>query len=501
MSTHASLPHPARAALMLLLTLGVACIPTPPGGPARDPRLDVPESFGGVGDSRSSGLIEWREFFEDEHLVALIETALENNQELNIAVQEILVANAEVMARRGEYLPRLGFGIDAGVEHVGRYTSQGQNDEMAGVAATLQEYRLGLYSSWEIDVWGRLRNLASAAAHRYLASVEGRNFMVTRLVAEIASLYYELLALDRRLEVLDTNIALQEHGLRLVRAQFEGGRVTILAVTRFEATLRAMQSARYLVQQRIVETENRINFLAGRYPLPVARSSDAFLDRAPPEMSVGVPSDLLSNRPDVRQAELQLAAARLDVSAARAAFYPSLGIEGVVGYESYDARRLFNTPDSLLFGLLGRIFAPLLNRKGLTAEYFASNSREMQAVLNYERAVLAAVIEVSNRVSLMHNLRESLGLKQQQVQLLSQAIDASTSLFNSGRAEYLDVLTTRQELLEAQLELIELKRDQMIASVTLYQALGGGWRTPATADTEDAAADESQPATTNEITP
>lgn len=466
--------HALAATLATSIIAG--CIPTPPGGTARDPNREVPESYGGLRDTRSSGLIVWSEFFEDPHLTALIETALRNNQELNIAIQETWIANSEIVARRGEYLPRLGFGLDGGVEHVGRFTSQGQSDEANGVAATLQDYGFGLYASWEIDVWGRLHDLANAAAHRYLGSIEGRNLIVTRLVAEIASHYYELMALDRQLEVVTDNIELQENALELVNAQFQAGRATSLAMRRFEAELRDMQSSQYAIQQRIVETENQLNFLAGRFPQPIERSTLDFLALEPPEMSVGVPAQLLENRPDIRQAEHEMAAADLDVSAARAAFYPSLGIDGVIGFQSYDLTKLVTTPDSLLFGIFARIFAPILNRNGLKADYFRANSQEMMAVLHYERAVLTAVIEVSNRVSLIRNLSQGYDLKEQQVEQLTQSIEISNQLFNSGRADYLEVLTTRKESLAAQIELIEMKQRQMEATVTLYQALGGGWR-------------------------
>lgn len=457
-------------------TMSTGCIPKHPMGPARAPNLVVPDTFAGQHDTQSSGMIQWRDFFKDAHLVALVEAALKQNQELNIAIQETVVANAEVMARRGEYLPKIGFGVRPGVERVGEFTSQGKSDEMAGIGPTLQKHEFGLYASWEIDVWGRLRNLANAASRRYLASIEARNFMVTRVVSEISSHYYELLALDRQLQVVTDNIALQERSLDLARAQFQAGRTTSVAPARFEANLRAMQSSQYKIQQRIVETENEINFLAGRFPQPIERAKTNFLDLTPAAMAVGVPAELLANRPDVRQAELELAAAGLDVKAARAAFYPSIGIESVVGYQSFDVTKLVNTPDSLLFGLFGRAFAPLLNRKGIQADYFSANSREMQAVLHYERAVLIAFVEVSNRVSLTRNLSHSYGLKQQQVDRLAQSVDISTQLFNLARADYLEVLTARRELLEAQQELVEIKQQQMAATVTLYQALGGGWR-------------------------
>jgi outer membrane protein TolC len=237
-----------------------------------------------------------------------------------------------------------------------------------------------------------------------------------------------------------------------------------------------MQSSRYVIQQRIIEVENQLNFLSGRFPQPIERSSAKFMDLQPPPMGVGVPSELLANRPDVRQAELEMAAAQLDVAAARKAFYPSLGIESVVGYRSFDFTKLVNTPDSLLFRLAGQVFAPLLNRQGLKADYFSANSRQMQAVLHYERAVLTAFVEVSNRVNLIRNLSDSYELKRQQVDQLVHSIEISTQLFNRGRANYLEVLTTRRESLEAQRELTELKQRQMQGMVTLYQALGGGWR-------------------------
>jgi len=467
-----------RYALVVAVAASVVtgCIPKPPGGAAREPHRNIPDSYAGLHDTRNSGLIQWSDFFEDRHLTALVEMALQNNQELNIAIQEMVIANAEVMARRGEYVPKVGFGVGAGVDHPGRFTSQGRSDEMANLNPTLQSYEFGLYAKWELDIWGRLRKLAKAASSRYLASIEGRNFMVTRLVSEIASLYYELMALDQQLEVVSNNIALQQNALELVKAQFQAGRVTSLGTTRFEAELRSMQSSRYEIQQRIVEVENQLNFLVGRFPQPIERSSADFLDLQPPPMGVGVPSELLANRPDVRQAELEMAAAQLDVKSARAAFYPSVGIESVVGYRSFDFTKLVNTPESLLFRLAGQVFAPLFNRRGIKAEYFSANSRQMQAVLHYERAVLTAFVEVSNRVNLIRNLSDSYELKRQQVNQLVQSIGISTQLFNRGRADYLEVLTTRRESLEAQRELTEIKQRQMQGTVTLYQALGGGWR-------------------------
>ncbi len=460
-----------------------ACIPTPPGGLAREANAEVPATFGGEAEPAvegseepTSARVDWREFFHDPQLVALIEAALTNNQELNIAVQEMVVANSEIMARRGEIFPSLSLGVEAGLERAGRYTSQGQSDEHLNIAPDLQNYSLGLFASWEIDIWSRLRNSADAAMYRYLASAAGRNFMITRLVAEIATRYYELLALDRQLELLTTNIQLQENYLEMVRLQQQAARVTMAAVTRFEAQLLGFQSRQYEIAQQITATENQLNFLVGRFPQHIERSTDDFLAAEPPVIQAGVPTQLLENRPDVQQAELELTASQLDVSAARARFYPSLRLDVGIGYRSFDITQLFATPESIVYGLLGGITAPLLNRSGITADYFASNSRQMQAVLRYERTILSAVVDVSTGLSLLRNVVRSYELKMQQVERLRESVEISTQLFNSTRADYLEVLTARRESLEAQMELVEIKQRQLAATVTLYQALGGGWR-------------------------
>lgn len=481
----------AGLALLSALTLG-ACIPALPGGAARAAHTDAPASFnapGAAGDPSASGAsggeaqqssatVDWHAFFNDPQLVSLIETALSNNQELNITVQETLIANNEVMARRGEYLPSLTAAVGAGVDHVGRYTSQGQADEANGVPAHLPNFSLGLYASWEVDIWGRLRNNATAANYRYLATIEGRNFVVTRLVAEIATKYYELLALDRRLQVVRSNIQLQQSSLEAVRLQQQAARVTMLAVRRFEAQLQGFQAKQFEIQQRIVETENEINFLCGRYAQPIARSAADFLSIEPPAVRAGVPGQLLENRPDVRRAELELRAAELDVSAARARFYPALRLDAGVGVQSFDITRLVTTPDSILYNVFAGVMAPLLNRNGITAEYFSSNSRQMTAVLQYERAMLTAYLDVNTGLNRLRNITQAYALQREQVARLAEAVEISTLLFNSARADYLEVLTTRRDALEAQIDLIETKQRQLAAAITLYQAIGGGWRVP-----------------------
>lgn len=468
-------PATSLIGLAWMSLLHAGCVPELQQEP-REAVTAVPESYGGAQEEANSGQVSFREFFTDPQLTALIDLALQNNQELNIALLEIDVAQAEALAREGEYLPKVGLNLGAGLEKVGEDTSQGRSDEGHNVSEHLPDYLVGLSASWEIDIWGKLRNAQEAAVKRYLATVEGRKFLVTGLVAEVADSYYELMALDNQLEVLEQNIDVQQTALEVVRLQKQVGRVTELAVKRFEAEVLKNQSRLYTIRQRITETENRINFLVGRFRQPVTRGSRELLVRAPEVVHAGVPSQLLENRPDVKQAELALEAAKLDVDVARKRFYPSFEINAGVAYNAFKMTTLVDTPASLAYLVAAELTQPLWNRKELTGGYFAASSKQMQAVLEYERTILAAFNEVANQLTMVQNLERSYELGAQEVERLEEAIAISSDLFRSARADYMEVLLTRRDALDAQMELIETKRRQLGAVVRLYRALGGGWQ-------------------------
>lgn len=486
MSWGAALRRVYTAGRLLLFACSVTsgCVPTVTDAGPREPRRTLPAHFATTSGAASRALeaganvgqTSWREFFSDPRLVTLIETALRNNQELNLQVQELLIAKYEIMAASGEYLPKVSAEVGAGIDKVGAHTSQGVADEANGVPNPLADYRFGFSASWEVDVWKKLRNAAKAATFRYLASVEGRNFAVTRLVAEIASTYTELAALDRQLQVLDSNIDIQEQALEVVKLQKLAARVTQLAVQRFEAEVLANRSRKFRILQQIVEKENHLNFLVGRFPQKITRDAGGLDQPLPDLVRVGVPATLLDNRPDVRRAEHALEASKLDVEVAKARFYPALSIEAGVGYEAFNAEHLVATPESLVGNLAGNLSAPLLNRRAIEADYFAANARQVRAVIEYEQAVLTAFTEVSNQLSLLDNLQRSFELEARQVETLNQAIAVSNTLFQSARADYMEVLLTRRDALEAQIELINTQREQRLAMVHLYEALGGGWR-------------------------
>lgn len=442
----------------------------------------VPKSFLASTDSTNIAKVKWKDYFSDSYLTALIDSALGKNQELNIILQEINIAKNEVRARKGLYLPTIGVGVGAGTDKVGKYTSQGASDDvheiMPGkkVPDPLSDFLIGVNASWEVDIWKKLRNSKKSAVHNYLSSIEGKNFMVTNLISEIANSYYELLALDNQLEILKQNIEIQKNALEIVKIEKTSARVTELAVKKFEAEVLKNQSHQYYIQQQIIETENRINFLVGRFPQHVDRDSKSFMTTSIDSISGGIPSQLLSNRPDIRQAEQQLMAAKLDVKAAKAEFYPSLRITGGAGYRAFNPQYLIQTPQSLIYSVAGELIAPLINRNAIKANYYSANSKQIQAVYNYERSILKAHIEVVNQLSNINNLKTSFDLKQKQVDALTQSIDISTILFKSARADYMEVLMTQRDALESKFELVETKMQQLNAKVNIYRALGGGWR-------------------------
>ena len=466
---------PLGLSLAVVSCKAPAVAPTPASAP-------IPEAYVTSKDTANIASTPWKTFFKDKNLTDLIDVALKNNQELLITLQEIEIAKSEIRMRKGAILPTIGIGAGADVEKVGTYTSQGAGDASAEITPgnrvpeALTNYQVAAYAHWEVDIWKKLRNSKKAAVTRYLSTVEGKNFVVTNLVAEVASSYYELLSLDNQLEIVRQNIKLQQNALEIVKIQKDGARATELGVQKFQAEVLASQNMEFEILQQIKETENRINFLLGRYPQEIKRDRTSFVSVAPATINSGIPSQLLANRPDIKQAELELAAAKLDVKVARAEFYPSLDISASLGLQAFKPSYLFTVPESLLYSLVGDIAGPLINRNAIKAEYNKANARQLQALYNYERTILNAYFEVSTELFRIKNLESSYGLKTKQVDALNRSIEVSNDLFKSARVDYFEVLMTQRDALESQLQLVEIKKNQLNTLVHIYRNLGGGWK-------------------------
>jgi len=440
---------------------------------------ELPETFNGVTSADNSSQVGIEEFFDDPVLTDLIDQGLTGNQQLKMLGEDIQVANNEILKRRGAYLPFVTLGAAAMLTKFSNSTIEGSDNlndpfQGGGFPSPYPDFLGAANFSWQIDVWRQLRNARDAAGLRYLGTTDGRNFVVTRLVAEIAENYYGLMALDQRIKNLDRIIALQEGSLVRAEALKLGAQGTELGVQRFTAEVRKNQSEKLILKQEIIEVENRINFLLGRFPQPVERNSEGFFDLNLHELRLGVPCDLLLNRPDIRQAERELQASGLDIKVARANFYPRVMLTAGVGYQAFDPRFLFLTPESLIYNVAGDLVAPLINKNAIKAEYMSANAKQLQALYDYQRTTLNAFTEVINRFSKVQNYTNSIEIKKQQLVALEESVTIAGRLFQAARIQYMDVLFAQRDLADARMVLIDTKRQQLSAIVNTYQALGGG---------------------------
>lgn len=446
---------------------------------------NVPQNFNqeDQGDANNnSGTTPWRQFFTDPNLVSLIETALKNNQELMITLQEIEIAKSGVLAKKGRLTPTVSAGIGAGVKKAGRYTSEGAGDATTEIEPgkempdPLGNFEGGLMANWEIDIWKKLRTEKESAIAHYLSTVEGKNFVLSNLIEEIADNYYELLALDNQLDIIQQYAKLQQKALEISKIQKEAAAATELAVKKFEAELAKSKATEYTIRQQITEKENEINALCGRYPQPIVRSKDDFMAIIPQTVYTGIPSQLLANRPDIKQAELELKSAKLDVEAARKEFYPTLEISATLGLEAFKPSYLVKLPESMAASLVGELAGPLINKSAIKANFQTADARQIQSLYEYDKTILNAYLDVANLMSKVKNIDQYYKLKSEETKALEQSIDIANQLFRNSRADYLEVLLNQRDALDAKMELVEAKQKQLSTVVDIYKSLGGGWK-------------------------
>jgi multidrug efflux system outer membrane protein len=442
----------------------------------------LPENFSAnYTDSLNISKINWRDYFADDDLNALIDSALLHNQELNIVLQEIEISKSEVLEKKGEYLPFVDIGLGVGTEKTPRFTRNGsvehnlEIDDGKAFPEPLNDFSIGANMSWEIDIWRKLRNAKDAAQIRYLAQTEGKNFLVTQLIAEVAESYYELEALDNLLKIINRNVSIQTEAYEKVKNLKEYAKTNQLVVNRFQAQLLNTQNQQYAIRQKITELENKLAFLTGTYSIGVNRNSDDFMELSLDSLQAGIPAQLLTNRPDIRKAELEMAAAKLDVKAARANFFPTLDLKAGVGFQAFNPKLLFN-PESLLLNAAGDLMAPLINRAAIKAHYNQASAVQIQSVYAYEQTLLQAYTDVLNQLAKLHNYSSSLTTKFNEVNVLEESVSIANDLFQYAKADYVEVLLTQEEVLDAEMELVEIKLKQINTKIQMYRALGGGWQ-------------------------
>ena len=449
------------------------------------PEKTLPDTFTQTVDKNEGvtvASVNWREYFTDNNLQNLLDEAVKNNPDLQMALQRIEISRSSVKLANGALLPQVSLNVGGSVRRFGLYTMDGAGNSTTQITpgqtipTNLPDMYLGMQSSWEIDIWEKLRHQRESAISTYLASVEGTNFVISTLVADVASYYTELLALDNELALVQQTITKQQEALEVIQLQKEVGRANELAVQQFHAELLNTKILEKNIQQQVIEVENKINFLLGSYPKPIKRNKDVFARELPAQIASGFPSQLLANRPDIREAEFKIEASKFDLQAAKAAFYPNFNITASLGFQAFNPEFLFSSPASIAYSVFGTLVAPIINMNALKAQFNTAQANQLTAMYHYQKTVLNAYVEVANQLVAIQNLQEINLLKTQQNALLKKSVGTSGELYRTARATYLEVLLAQQNALKSNIELISVIKQQRLSAINIYKALGGGWK-------------------------
>ena len=449
------------------------------------PEKTLPDTFTQTVDKQEAitvASVNWREYFTDNNLQNLLDEAVKNNPDLQMALQRIEISRSSVKLANGALLPQVSLNVGGSVRRFGLYTMDGAGNSTTQITpgqtipTNLPDMYLGMQSSWEIDIWEKLRHQRESAISTYLASVEGTNFVISTLVADVASYYTELLALDNELALVQQTITKQQEALEVIQLQKEVGRANELAVQQFHAQLLNTKILEKNIQQQVIEVENKINFLLGSYPKPIKRNKDVFAHELPAQIASGFPSQLLANRPDIREAEFKIQATQFDLQAAKAAFYPNFTITASLGFQAFNPEFLFSSPASIAYSVFGTLVAPIINMNALKAQFNTAQANQLTAMYHYQKTVLNAYVEVANQLVAIENLQQVNLLKTQQNVLLKKSVETSGELYKTARATYLEVLLAQQNALQSNIELIGVIKQQRLSAINIYKALGGGWK-------------------------
>jgi multidrug efflux system outer membrane protein len=418
-------------------------------------------------DTNGIGSIPYKEVFTDTILENLIKKGLEQNLDLQIAYTRVRQADAYYRQSRAAYFPNIN-------GNAGVIQSRLTEAQSLGSGRNVTQYQLGISSSWELDIWGKISSNKRAAQANVLASDAGARAIKTSVVSLVANYYYVLLSLDQQLQITEQTVKNWDSTVTTMRALKDAARVTEAAVVQSEAQRYAAEVTIPDLKQNIRETENALSIVLGIAPTSIKRGK--LEDQSLPViLSTGIPAQLLANRPDVQQAEFNYRNAFELTNSARASFYPSLSLTGSAGFSPLSLNYLFNPASfvsSIGAGLTQPIFNGRMNRTNLTV----AREEQQAALLSFKSILLIAGQEVSNALSLHENSQAKMSVRANQIDALTKSVDYTRELLRNGFANYNEVILARQSLLSAELGSVDDKLQELLALVDLYRALGGGWR-------------------------
>ncbi|ATP56453.1 RND transporter [Pedobacter ginsengisoli] len=440
------------------------------------PKAAIPESFrnASTADTSSIGSISVKDFFTEEGVQRLIDTALLRNYDMQIALKNI--ESAEVLFKQSKLgnIPELTLQVTANANRPSDNSLNGLSAGQFLKTNVIQDYNANLGLAWEADIWGKIKSRKQAALATYLQTAEARKAIQTRVIANVAQGYYRLLMMDAQMAVAKKNLLLNDSTLRIIHMQFDAGQVTSLAIQQAEAQQLVAAQLIPELEQNITIQENALRILTGQLPGAVERLATLEKTSIPTQLPAGIPSAMVSRRPDVKSAELSLNVANAKVGIAKASMYPSLSITASGGLNSFKASNWFNIPASLFGVVAGGVTQPIFQRKQLKSQYEIAKIDREKVVLEFRQSVLNAVGEVSDELVKIEKLKLQYDISAKRVTTLHEAVKNANLLFKNGMASYLEVITAQSNSLQSELELAAIKTAQLNASVELYRSLGGG---------------------------
>lgn len=458
----------------------------------KQPELPLPEEFTQEVltkqlDSIPYASISWEDFFHDTTLIALIDSALKNNHDMQVALKNIDIAHRTLKQNRLEYLPSIDGNVASAHQQYrseNYYSNPSSNwyDQKGttppnSMYLQQSQFSSGLDFSWELDIWGKIANQKDELTAEFLNTQNIKNGIQTRLIADIAKGYFNLMMLDAQIEVAKRNVQLSDSTLHMVKLQFEAGEITALAVEQTESQRLDAASLVPELEKEIAVQENALRVLTGELDQDIRRSDyNQKLLSNEQAINLGAPIDIVRNRPDIRGAEFTLIAANARMNIKQSLRYPTLTLGGAFGVNSMLPKNWFEIPGSLFGNITGGLTAPIFQKGRLKAAYDVAKLEREKAEIELQKSVLQAVAEVSNAVVAVDKIDEQLDFAKKKVENSRSAVNSALMLFRSGYATYLEVITAQSNALKNELALVDAQQKQLYAYVSLYKALGGGWQ-------------------------
>jgi multidrug efflux system outer membrane protein len=443
------------------------------------PTATLPANYRNTTTSDTTNVadIQWKSFFTDATLQKLIDTAIVKNYDMQIAVKNIEASQLLLKQVKWNYVPEVDVNVTANTQRPSDNSLTGLSLSQYNINSKhIEDYSANVSLSWEADIWGKIRNQQKSALATYLQTAEARKLIQTNIVAGVSQGYFNLLMLDDQLNIAKQNVRLNDSTLRIIKLQYDAGQVTSLAVEQAQAQQMAAAQLIPQFEQNIGIQENALRILTGELPDQIVRNSTLDQVALPENLSAGVPTELLSRRPDVKSNELALMIANSNVGITKADMYPALRITASGGVNTFMASNWFNIPASLFGIVAGSVIQPVFEHKELKTKYQVAQVEREKTVLQFKQSVLNAVGEVSDAMVSIDKLKSQQSIAANRVSTLKQATSNANLLFKNGMANYLEVITAQSNVLQSELELASIKRDQLNAVSDLYRSLGGGWK-------------------------